>query len=102
MVTAIMTDNTIAWGGGASGDNPAYGFQIQPVHGIETEHGFNFIARGIIPIVGAPQSYYLPYLGNVGGTRGAFRVTHVRRFALLFNHRRQPYEHARTNNYVWL
>lgn len=67
-VTAIMTDNTIAWGGGTSDNDPAYTFQIQPVKSFETNLGFNFIARGMIPIMGAPQSYYLPYLGNVGGT----------------------------------
>ena len=56
-----MTDNTIAFGTAA--DETSYGFQIQPVYSIHTDRGYNFIARAIIPIVGAPAGAGLPKLG---------------------------------------
>lgn len=67
-VRAIMTDNTIAFG--TADDDTSYGFQIQPVYSIPTDQGFNFIARGILPIVGAPKGADLPPLGPdpVGGS----------------------------------
>ena len=49
-VKALMTDNTIALG--TADDQTSYGFQLQPVYSVPTDLGFNFIARGIIPIVG--------------------------------------------------
>ena len=52
-VRALMTDNTIAFG--TADDQTSYGFQFQPVYSIPTDRGFNFIARGIVPIVGAQQ-----------------------------------------------
>lgn len=60
-VRAIMTDNTIAFG--TADDETSYNFQIQPVYSIPTDRGFNFIARAIIPIVGAPSEAGLPRLG---------------------------------------
>lgn len=61
-VRAIMTDNTISFGTGK--DSTAYSFQVQPVYSIPTSKGFNFIARGIVPIVGAPNGAGLPPLGT--------------------------------------
>jgi hypothetical protein len=67
-VTAIMTDNTLSWGSLTSGDDVAHNYQLQPVKSFETKLGFNYIVRGVVPIIGVPQSFYLPYLGdNVGG-----------------------------------
>ncbi|QDG77698.1 hypothetical protein [Labrenzia sp. PHM005] len=63
-----MTDNTIALG---SADGKAgYGFQVQPVYSIPTAMGFNFIARGIVPISGVHSGAAFPKLGPglVGGT----------------------------------
>ena len=60
-VRAIMTDNTIAFG--TADDETSYGFQIQPVYSIPTDRGYNFIARAVIPIVGAPAGAGLPRLG---------------------------------------
>ena len=73
-VRAIMTDNTIAFG--TSDDQTSYGFQVQPVYSIPTDAGFNFIARGIIPIVGAQEGAGLPKLGpeSVGGSAKSWSV----------------------------
>ncbi|MXN63859.1 hypothetical protein GR183_02995 [Stappia sp. GBMRC 2046] len=63
-----MTDNTIAFG--TADDQTSYGFQIQPVYSIQTDMGFNFIARGIVPITGVYQGASFPKLGPdpVGGS----------------------------------
>lgn len=61
-VRAIMTDNTIGFG--ASDDDTAYGFQIQPVYSIPTDRSYNLIARAVVPIVGAPVGASLPRLGG--------------------------------------
>lgn len=58
-VKAIMTDNTIGFGGGPE-DDTAYGFQIQPVYSIKNNTDFNMIARAIIPIVGVEPGVTLP------------------------------------------
>lgn len=60
-VRAIMTDNTIGFG--TADDETSYGFQIQPVYAVPTEKGYNWIARGVVPIVGAPTGAGLPRLG---------------------------------------
>jgi len=67
-VRAVMTDNTIAFG--TADDDTSYGFQIQPVYSIPTEMGFNFIARGIVPVLGAHEGAGLPKLGSepIGGS----------------------------------
>lgn len=67
-VKALMTDNTIAFG--TADDQTSYGFQLQPVYSIPTGRGFNFIARGVIPIVGVQEGAGLPKLGTepIGGT----------------------------------
>jgi len=68
-VRAVMTDNTVVFG---TAGGTAYGFQIQPVQSIPTGMGFNMIARGIIPIVGAPTGAGLPKLGGLTpGSPGA-------------------------------
>jgi hypothetical protein len=61
-VKALMTDNTIAFG--TADDQTSYGFQLQPVYSVPTDLGFNFIARGIIPIIGAQEGAGLPKLGS--------------------------------------
>lgn len=61
-VRAIMTDNTIALG--TADDEASYSFQIQPVYSIPTVRGYNWIARAVIPIIGAPAGAGLPRLGN--------------------------------------
>ncbi|MFW2441118.1 MAG: hypothetical protein ACN4GR_17305 [Arenicellales bacterium] len=61
-VKAIMTDNTIAFGGGPE-DDTAYGFQIQPVYAIENDTPFNMLARAVIPVVGVEPGVVLPPIG---------------------------------------
>jgi len=61
-VKALITDNTIAFG--TTDDQTSYGFQLQPVYFIPTSLDFNFIARSIIPIVGAQEGAGLPKLGT--------------------------------------
>jgi len=67
-VKALMTDNTIAFG--TADDKTSYGFQLQPVYSIPTDMGFNFIARGVIPILGVQEGAGFPKLGSepVGGS----------------------------------
>ena len=60
-VRAIMTDNTISFG--TADDETSYGFLVQPVYAIPTDHGVNVIARAVIPIVGVPEGAGLPRLG---------------------------------------
>jgi len=76
-VRAIMTDNTIAFGN-ADGKT-SYGFQIQPVYSIPTEQSFNFIARGVIPIIGAPQDATMTRLdaGRIGGSGHTWGLSDV-------------------------
>jgi len=62
-VKALMTDNTIAFGGGPGGDDTSYGFQIQPVYSIPNETRFNMIARAVIPVVGVEPGVQIPPLG---------------------------------------
>lgn len=61
-VRAVMTDNTVVYN---TAGGTAYGFLFQPVASIPTEKGFNMIARGIIPLVGAPTGAELPPLGGI-------------------------------------
>jgi len=61
-VKAIMTDNTIAYGGG-NDDDTSYGFQLQPVYSISNESSYNQIARAIIPIMGVEPGVVVPPLG---------------------------------------
>ncbi len=60
-VRAIMIDNTIAFG--TADDETSYGFMVQPVYAIPTDHGVNVIARAVVPIVGVPGGAGLPKLG---------------------------------------
>lgn len=75
-VKAVMTDNTIAFGTDPD-DDVAYGFQIQPVYAIPTDRGFNFIARGIVPLVGVESGASLPKLGSdpVDGSGNTFGLS---------------------------
>lgn len=50
-VKALMTDNTIGFGGGPE-DDTTYGFQLQPVYAISNDTNFNMLARAVIPVVG--------------------------------------------------
>ena len=61
-VKAIMTDNTIGFGGGPD-DDTVYGFQIQPVYAIENDTSFNMLARAVIPIVGVDPGVTIPPIG---------------------------------------
>lgn len=61
-VKAIMTDNTIAFGGG-NDDDTSYGFQIQPVYSIENSSNFNQIARAVVPIMGLEPGVVVPPIG---------------------------------------
>ena len=62
-VKALMTDNTIAFGGGPGKDDTSYGFQFQPVYSIPNKTRFNMIARAIIPVVGVDPGVQIPPLG---------------------------------------
>lgn len=66
-VRAIMTDNTVSFG--TADEQTGYGFQIQPVYSIGTDLGFNFIARGIVPVTGVHNGAAFPKLGPnpIGG-----------------------------------
>jgi hypothetical protein len=65
-VRALMTDNTVQLVAGLK----TYNFQLQPVYSIPTKMGFNMIARGIIPVAGAPTvaTSSSQYAGNTAGT----------------------------------
>ncbi|MGI9371696.1 MAG: hypothetical protein ACR2OJ_04310 [Hyphomicrobiales bacterium] len=67
-ITALMTDNTIGFNQG-SGKDTGYNFQLQPVKSFDTDQGFRLIARGIIPIVGAPAQSDFGFLGELGGPK---------------------------------
>ena len=65
-IKALMTDNDILFKTGE--DKTSYSFQLQPVKAWSLdEQGMNFIARGIIPILGAaPASSIPPAIGFPG------------------------------------
>lgn len=65
-VTALFTDNTVGFNQGLA-DDTGYNFQLQPVKSFDTPYGFRLIARGIIPIVGAPTGSDFVFLGDLGG-----------------------------------
>lgn len=68
-ISAIMTDNDISFGTG--NDDVSYGFQIQPVKAFSwDDYGLNFIARAVIPIVGAADDSQKAYLGKPIDTGG--------------------------------
>lgn len=69
-ITALMTDNTIGFNQGSSKDT-GYGFQLQPVKSFDTNQGFRVIARGIVPIIGAPAQSDSPFFGEIGGPKGS-------------------------------
>lgn len=56
-----MTDNTVNFGTGTD-ERTGYNFQFQPVYSIPFDT-FNFIPRGVVPIVGAPGGADFPNLG---------------------------------------
>jgi len=62
-VRALMTDNTIALGGGESADDTTFGFQLQPVYAIPNETPLNIIARAILPIIGVEPGVVVPPIG---------------------------------------
>lgn len=64
-IVAVMTDNDILFRTGDLDDETSYQFQIQPVKAFDFgEAGFNFIARGVIPIIGAAPTADLPPIGE--------------------------------------
>ncbi len=60
-ISALMTDNTVNFGTGTD-ELTGYNFQLQPVYSISFDT-FNFIPRGVVPIVGAPGGADFPNLG---------------------------------------
>ncbi len=65
-ITALFTDNTVGFNQGLA-DDTGYNFQLQPVKSFDTPYGFRVIARGIVPIVGAPTGSDFVFLGDLGG-----------------------------------
>ncbi len=61
-VKALMTDNTIAFGGGPHDDTTSAP-QLQPAYSIKNGTRFNMIARGIVPILGVDPGVVVPPLG---------------------------------------
>jgi hypothetical protein len=62
-IKALMTDNDINFNSG--NDQTSYGFQLQPVYAVPfDEAGFNFIMRGVFPIVGMAPEAQKPILGQ--------------------------------------
>jgi len=62
-IKAIMTDNGVDFKTGD--DETSYTFQIQPVYAIPFEEkGFNFITRGVFPILGIAPEGQKPVLGE--------------------------------------
>ncbi len=60
-ISALMTDNDILFKTGKGDDEVSYSFQVQPVHAWSfDEQGFNFIARGVIPILGVAPTAVVP------------------------------------------
>ena len=61
-ITALMTDNDISFKTG-SGDDVSYGFQLQPVKAFSFET-FNFIARAVVPVLGAANESQRTLFGD--------------------------------------
>jgi hypothetical protein len=62
-ISALMTDNTIAFNTGEPEETTGYNFQLQPVYSVAAKT-FNFIPRAVIPIIGAPGGANWPGLGE--------------------------------------
>lgn len=61
-IKALMTDNGIE--GKTGQDETSYSFQLQPVYAMPFEdQGFNFILRGVIPILGLAPEAQKPIVG---------------------------------------
>lgn len=64
-IKAVMTDNSIGFGGGPSGDDVAYNFQIQPIYAMDMpDHGFTFLPRAVIPLIGIEPGTNIPPVGE--------------------------------------
>jgi len=63
-IRALMTDNTIAFGGGESEDDITYGFQLQPVYAIPNKSKLNMILRAVVPIIGVEPGVVIPPIGE--------------------------------------
>jgi len=63
-VKALMTDNTVAFGGGQSEDDTTFAFQLQPVYSLPTTGTLNMIARAVIPIIGVEPGVVVPPIGG--------------------------------------
>jgi hypothetical protein len=62
-IKAVMSDNDILFKTGE--DETSYSFSVQPVYAIPFEQqGFNFVTRGIIPILGMAPESQRPILGE--------------------------------------
>jgi len=70
-VSAFMTDNDIQFKSGKEGDTTSYSFQLQPVYAFDyPDHGFSFIPRAVIPIIGAASGSDLKFTGQTPETDG--------------------------------
>lgn len=69
-ISAIMSDNDLLFNTGQN--DFSFSSSIQPLKAWSFEKGgFNFIARGVIPVVGlAPQAQKPPFAGNGGVSTG--------------------------------
>ena len=61
-IRALMTDNTIAFGGGPQ-DDTNFGFQFQPVVSIQNESNWNMIFRAVVPVIGVEPGVVVPPIG---------------------------------------
>lgn len=60
-IAAVMTDNDILFKTGKDDDEVSYSFQIQPVKAWSFDkQGFNFIARGVVPVLGVASTAVIP------------------------------------------
>jgi hypothetical protein len=60
-IFGVMTDNDVLFKTGKDNDDVSYSFQIQPVKAFSfDEQGFNFIARGVVPILGVAPTATVP------------------------------------------
>lgn len=65
-IKAVMTDNAIGFNTGDD-NGTSYAFQFQPVYAIDfTEHGFTFIPRAVIPVLGLEPGTKTPITGEDG------------------------------------
>jgi hypothetical protein len=55
-ISAVVNENTITFDQGDDKDQTGYDFQFQPVYSMQTDRGYSFIPRAVIPINGQPSA----------------------------------------------